>query len=283
MIQAPTVVYTPASQIRTPASLLASIWRDVRASRELSWRLFVRDVSAQYRQSFLGVLWAFVPPVVTSLIFVLLHSRNVVNFGQIDVPYPVYVMVGTILWQVFVESLNAPLKALTAAKPMLAKINFPREALVIASFYTVLYGLLIKLIVIVGILLAFRVPLSWMLPVALLPIVMLILLGFCAGLLLTPVGMLFTDVTTALPVVTQLLFFGTPVVYALPKSFPFSLIGVLNPVSPPLIAARDLMTKGVLTNSDTFLLLSGLTVVGLLGGLVIYRMALPIVIERISA
>jgi lipopolysaccharide transport system permease protein len=142
---------------------------------------------------------------------------------------------------------------------------------------------LIKLVVLLGLLLAFRVPLTWMLPLSLVPMVMLVLLGICLGLFVTPFGMLYTDVATALPVVTQLFFFVTPVVYAVPNSFPFSLIGVLNPVSPLLMAARDLMTKGVLPNPDVFVLLSVLTLLGSFVGLVIYRMSLPIIIERISA
>lgn len=278
-----TVVYTAESQIRTPLALLAAIWRDIIASRELSWRLFVRDLSAQYRQSLLGIVWAFIPPIVTSLIFVVLQSRSVVNFGNVDVPYPLYVMVGTIVWQVFVESFNAPLKALTAAKPMLAKINFPREALLVAAFYQMLYGVLTKMVVIVGVLLVFHVPLGWSLPAALAPMLVLVLVGMCAGLLLTPVGMLYSDVATGLPVFTQLLFFVTPVVYAPPDSFPFSLIKVVNPVSPLLMTARDLLIKGTLTSLGPTALVTGVTLVGLVVGLTIYRMAIPILIERTSA
>jgi len=279
----PTVVYTPESQMRTPGLLVRSIWHDVRRSRELSWRLFVRDVSAQYRQSLLGVVWAFVPPIVTSLIFVALRSSNLVNLGETDVPYPVYVMVGTILWQVFVESINAPLKAVTAAKPMLAKINFPREALVISALYTVLYGLAIKGVVILGVLLVFNVPLTWAAPLALGPMLAIVAVGMCLGLLLTPVGMLYADVASGLPVATQLLFFITPVVYVPPQSAVFRQIGALNPVSPPLSAARDLLTTGTMVNAEWLAVVSGASLLGLFVALVIYRAALPIFIERTSA
>ena len=68
----PVVVYTPESQLRRPGVLLRSMWRDLKASRELAWRLFVRDTSARYRQSLLGVLWAFVPPIVTGVVFIVL-------------------------------------------------------------------------------------------------------------------------------------------------------------------------------------------------------------------
>lgn len=57
------VVYTPESQLRRPRDLVQSMWQDLLASRELAWRLMVRDISAQYRQSFLGIFWAFLPPI----------------------------------------------------------------------------------------------------------------------------------------------------------------------------------------------------------------------------
>ena len=114
-------------------------------------------------------------------------------------------------------------------------------------------------------------------------ILMLMLLGICLGLLLTPVGMLYTDIATSLPVITSLWFFITPVVYSPPETFPFSLIAILNPVSPLLIAARDLLTKGNITNVVPFIVVSVLTLVVLFVAWVIYRVALPIIIERMSA
>jgi lipopolysaccharide transport system permease protein len=269
--------------MRAPGALLVSLWQEVRAARELSWRLFVRDLAAQYRQSLLGVVWAFVPPIVTSVIFILLRSRGVVDLGPTNVPYPVYVMVGTVLWQVFVESINAPLKSVTAAKPMLAKINFPRVALIISAFYTVLYGLLIKLVVILGILIVFGIPVTWAIATAVIPMLMLVMVGMAIGLLITPFGLLYADVTSGLPVATQLLFFVTPVVYAPPETFPFSLVRVLNPVSPFLMAARDLLTTGQMTASGAFWVVSALTLFGSLVALAFYRMAIPILIERTSA
>jgi len=276
-------IYTPDSQMRSPGLLLRAMFRDVKASRELSWRLFVRDVSAQYRQSIFGVLWAFVPPIVTSIIFIVLQSRRVVDFGETNIPYPVYVLVGNILWQLFTESLNAPLKSVTAARTLLVKINFPREALIISAVYLVLFNLGIKLIVIAVIFVIFGVQLTWGLLLAPIAILMLLLLGICLGLLLTPIGMLYTDVATSLPIIISLAFFVTPVVYTPPQTFPFSLIAILNPVSPLLIAARDLLTRGVVENIIPFVVVSVLTIIFTFVAWVIYRVALPVIIERMSA
>lgn len=279
----PSAVYTPESQMRTPGRLIRSMWKDLKGSRELAWRLFVRDLSARYRQSLLGVFWSFVPPVITGLVFIILHSKRIVNFGSTDIPYPVFAMVGTLLWQLFTESLNAPLSTVKAAAPILAKINFPREALIVSAFYQMLFSLSIKVVVIIGVLLVFGMKVTpWIIP-SLLIMIALILLGMGIGLLLTPVGMLYSDIASILAVGIQFWFFITPVVYPAPTTFPYSLIAFLNPVSPLLTGARDVMTKGAITHTASFLAVTWLTVVLVVGAWVVYRVTLPIIVERMSS
>lgn len=276
------VTYTPDSQIRTPWLLLRAMFKDLMASNDLAQRLFRRDIMAQYRQSLLGILWAFLPSIATSLVFIVLQSRNVVNLGETEIPYPVYVLIGTLLWQLFVEGLNAPLKSLNVSKPMLGKINFPREALITSAFYTTLFSALIKAIILVGVLLFFRVPITWVIIFAPLAVLMLILLGICVGLLISPLGMLYTDVTASLPVITQLWFFLTPVVYPPPSPSEFWLI-MLNPVTPLLLLARDLITTGATTYLAPSVIVSGLTILFIFVGWILYRIAMPIIIERVGS
>ncbi len=282
-IDTPMIVYTPDSQIRSPGKFVRAMGLDLLRSRELAWRLFIRDVSAQYRQSMFGILWAFVPPIITSLIFIVLQSRNVVNFDNTDIPYPVFVLVGTILWQLFTDSLNAPLKSLTMAKPMLVKINFPREALILSAIYSVILNLAIKGIVLAVIFILFRLELTWGVLFSVIPIFVLILLGISVGLILTPIGLLYTDIASSLPIIIQLFFFVTPVVYPPLETYPFSLLAVVNPVSPLLIAGRDLITKGYITNFTPFAIITAITLLLALVSWVMYRVSIPIIIERISA
>ena len=279
----PTVVYSPESKIRSPRQLIRQMFQDLGRSRELAWRLFVRDLSAQYRQSFLGIFWAFIPPIVTSLVFILLQSRRIFNFDKTDIPYPVYVLVGTILWQLFAESLSAPLKTVTNAKAILSKINIPYESLILSSFFSLLFSLLMKLVVLLAIFLIFKIKLSWMTLLSPLVFILLILLGLCIGLFLTPWGMLYTDISSSLPIVTQLWFFITPVIYPVPTTYPLSLIAVLNPVTPLLVGARDLAIRGLLVNPAPFLIISSLIPIALFITWVIFRLSIPIIIERISS
>jgi lipopolysaccharide transport system permease protein len=269
--------------MKTPKTLIKLMWKDFKESRELAWRLFIRDIASQYRQSLLGIAWAFLPPLAMALVFILLQSKKVVSFGATDIPYPVFTIVGTTLWQVFSESINAPLKSVTASKAMLTKINFPREALIVSAFYQTVFGFLIKSVIIVAVLILYPVNLGIGVLFAPIAILMLILLGLAIGLLLTPIGTLYRDISSGLTVIIQFWFFITPVVYPPPQSFPYSIVTFINPVSPLLIAARDLITKGILTNTIPFLVVSVLTIFSLVFAWLIFRVALPIIIERMSA
>src|ERR671922_2550468 len=83
-------VYTPESPLRQPARFVREMIDDLLASRELCWRLFVRDLSAQYRSSILGYLWVFVPPLVASLPFIYLNSAGVLRIAETPIPYAAY-------------------------------------------------------------------------------------------------------------------------------------------------------------------------------------------------
>ncbi|NTV48340.1 MAG: ABC transporter permease [Geobacteraceae bacterium] len=279
----PKTVYTPESQMHSPAKLAKAMWNDLKDSRELAWRLFVRDFSARYRQSFLGIFWAFLPALLSGLVFIFLQAKNVVNLGSVDIPYPVFVIIGTTLWQTFSESISGPLKAVHDGKSMLAKINFPREALVVAALYEVLFSVAIKYVVIVAVLLFFKMPLGLGLIYSIPAVLSLIFLGMALGLFLTPIGMLYSDIGSALTIFIQFWFLVTPVVYAPPHSFPYSLIATLNPVSPLLVGTRDLMTKGIILDTTLFMSVSACSVIGLFVAWVVYRVSMPIIIERISS
>ncbi|MCI5150008.1 MAG: ABC transporter permease, partial [Candidatus Electrothrix sp. MAN1_4] len=128
-------IYTPDSSLARPRKMLREMFADLNAGRELAWRLAVRDIQAQYRQAFLGILWAFILPLANTLAWIFLNSSGVVKVADTVLPYPVYVFSGTMLWAIFMDALNAPLQQTIAAKGMLSKLNFPREALIISGIY----------------------------------------------------------------------------------------------------------------------------------------------------
>lgn len=279
----PEVLYTPESMLRHPVQLSQLMWRDLLASRELAWRLMVRDISAQYRQSVLGIAWAFLPPIIMAAGFTLAGEANVIQVGQTDLPYPAYVMFSTALWQTFVESLNGPVQAVITAKPMLARVNFPREAIILAKVGEVVFNFAIKLILIVALFIWFRIPVSWTVILTPVALIHLIMLGTFIGTLLSPLGVLYQDVSKALSMITGFWLFMTPVIYPVPTEGTFGLLVKLNPVTPLLVTTRELATTGVISHASGFWIVSVFTFMGLLLTWVAFRLAMPYVIERVSA
>ncbi|BAZ68340.1 MAG: ABC transporter permease [Pelatocladus maniniholoensis HA4357-MV3] len=277
------VVYTPKSQLEHPVELFKAMGRDLLACRELARQLMVRDISAQYRQSFLGIFWAFVPPIITALGFTFASNAKIVNVGVTDLPYPAYVMFSMALWQTFTEALNAPIQAVTGAKQMLARINFPREALILAKLGEIFFNFAIKLILIVGLFIWFQMPVSWTVILAPVALIHLVILGTFIGLLLAPLGVLYNDITKGLTLIIGLWLFLTPVVYPVPRGGGLAAIVQLNPVTPLLVTTRELATTGVVSNPYGFWLASLIAIVGLLLAWLIYRLAMPFVVERISS
>ena len=277
------VVYTPASSLRNPGRLFGEMWRDLLGSRELAWRLMRRDITAQYRQSFFGILWAFLPPIVTAVGFTLAGRAQVLNVGPTDIPYPAYIVFSMALWQTFVEALNGPLQGVTNAKQMLSRINFPREAVVLAKLGEVFFNFGIKLLLIAAVFLWYEVAVSWTALLAPLALVSLVMLGTLFGLLLTPLGVLYQDVSKGLLLAAGLWFFLTPVVYPVPRAGTFGAVVRLNPVTPLLVTARELATTGAVSGLQGFIVVSAVVAVGMLVAWVLFRLAMPLVIERMGA
>lgn len=276
-------IYSPDSELLSFGKLLRNMWNDLLASRELAWRLLVRNISAQYRQSFLGYLWAFLPPLFTTLVWVFLNSQNILEMGDTGMPYPLFVLTGTILWQTFADALDSPLKIVNESKAMLAKINFPREALILTSIGQVLFNFAVRLILLIGVLAWYEV----MPPITILlvpfGIIAMILLGIMIGVMLTPFGILYNDVGRAIAIGTQAWFFLTPVIYPMPQaSWAQGVVG-LNPVTPLLMTTREWMTTGQATQLPSFLWVVGASLVLMFCGWVLYRIAMPHLIARMSA
>ncbi len=276
-------LYTSESYLRHPTQFIINMFMDLLACRELAWQLAVRDIRAQYRQTALGLLWAFILPLTHTITWIFLSGSGIVKVADTALPYPVYVFTGTMLWGIFMDAVNAPLQQTIAAKSMLAKINFPREAIVVSGIYQTLFNGAIKIVLLMGTLLYLGIYPEWSLTLFPLSILALILAGTAMGLLLTPVGVLYTDIGKSLPLLMQFLMFLTPVVFPMPTSGWAATLFKINPMTPLILTARDWLTGFSPEYLGHFFLVNILLIALLLVVWVVYRAAMPILIERMSA
>ena len=77
----PVAVYAARSELVHPWQLIQDLLHDIARGQELGWRLFLRNLQSQYRQTLLGYFWAIMPPLVTTLVWVGLRSMDVVSFA----------------------------------------------------------------------------------------------------------------------------------------------------------------------------------------------------------
>ena len=278
-----TTVYTPDSSLANPLVMVKTMLADLWAGRELAWRLSVRDISAQYRQSFLGIIWALILPLSNTLVWLFLNGTGIVAVQETSIPYPVYVFAGTMLWAIFMDSINAPMGQTNSARGMLAKLNFPREALLLAGIYKTLFNASIKIALMLCVLPFFKVNPGWSIFLFPLGVFSLILVGTAIGLFITPVGMLYTDVGRAMPLFMQFIMYITPVVFPVPKGGLVSTLFSLNPLTSLILTSRDWLTGGSPEFLFSFMVVNAVAVVLLLVSWIGYRLSLPILIERMSA
>jgi lipopolysaccharide transport system permease protein len=279
----PVTVYSPESRLRNPIILMSELFQEYSRGLVLGWSLFVRNIKAMYRQTFLGYLWVLIPPVLTTLIWVFLSRSKVLNVGETSVPYPVYVLVGNLLWQAFVFGLQMPIKTVSKEKMLLTKICFPHQSLVIAGVLEACFNAFIPILILMPVLLFFKIPVSIMMLYGLFSVFLLVILGYAIGLFLTPIGLLYQDVGNGIPIITRFWFFLTPVVYPTPSSGVAAIVAKVNPVTPFLDFSRDLLTSQPVSLSLSFwVVLAGMLVL-MFVSLVLYKIAMPIVIERMSS
>ncbi|MFT3885244.1 MAG: ABC transporter permease [Flavobacteriales bacterium] len=210
-------VYSHEAAIRQPGRMLKDMWSDLRASNGLAWQLAMRDIRAQYRQSYLGYLWAFIMPLANTVVWIVLNSTGVVRVADTSIPYPAYVFTGTMIWQLLTEAVQSPLQQVSMSRNFLTKLNFPRESLVLSGVFKQLFGLAIKLAILVPVVMLLGVVPDLhllLVPFALLAVV---LTGISVGLVISPIGLLYTDVARGIPLVAQFAMYTTPVIFAMPS------------------------------------------------------------------
>jgi lipopolysaccharide transport system permease protein len=252
-------------------------------SRELIWRLFLRNFKAKYRQTVLGYLWALIMPLLAVGTFVFLNRTGVLNIDKVDIPYPAYALLGLTIWHIFAGGLVASSNSIVAGGSMVVKINFPKEALVLSSISESIFETLIRLLLTVFVFTVYKVVPAWtaiLLPFMLIPLLLFTLgLGFMLSLL----NAVFRDVANIVSISTTFLLLLTPVLYPEPKATFFKVFTFFNPLSALITGPRDLVVNGYLTQPVSYALYSGLSLVLFIISWRLFHLAEIRIAERIGA
>lgn len=110
-----------------------------------------------------------------------------------------------------------------------------------------------------------------------------IMMGITISVILTPFAILYGDIQQGLPIILQPLFYLTPIVYPIPASGLGRILATWNPVSPVIQFARELLTTGKIVFLGPTVVVFCISFFLLLLGWILYRVAMPHLVERIAA
>jgi lipopolysaccharide transport system permease protein len=206
--------------------------RELWLYKELFYFFAWRDIKVRYKQSALGVGWAILQPLLAAAIFTLFFNHVAkISSGAANIPYPVFAYLGLLYWNSFSSALNTVSNSLISNQGVLTKIYFPRlipplaaTALSIVDF--LFAGIVFFVLLIIFTVLPGSAGLLLMIPCLIL--IMIAALG--VGLFFAALNVKYRDVRSALPYLTQIWFFVTPVIYPItliPQRY--QIFAYLNP------------------------------------------------------
>lgn len=212
--------------------------------RELLWILTQREIKVRYKQTALGILWAIVQPLSLMLIFTLVFSYFT-TINSEGLPYPVFSYTSLLPWIFFQTAIQFGSMSVVNNSGLITKVWFPREILPFSSVFAAFVDFLIASTLLLGLMFWYQIVPSatslWLL--ILIPLQLAMTVGI--ALLTAALVVLFRDLKFVIPLLLQLLFYATPIIYSIniiPDRF-FRLV-LANPLTGLIDSYRRVLLLG---------------------------------------
>ena len=210
--------------------------------RELFYFYTWRDIKVRYKQTFFGIAWAVLQPILMMVLFTFVFSKKL-GVPSDSIPYPVFVFSGLLLWNIFSTGLTAAGNSMINNAHIMKKIYFPRLIIPISSVMVTLFDFLMAFSIYVILLFYYQISVDILYFVFALIFALFItsLATFGIGSFLAALNIKYRDFKYVIPYTVQVLLFATPVIYPsslISNSF-VKLIVYLNPVSGAISLLRS--------------------------------------------
>lgn len=241
-----------------------NVFKNLYQYRELLKTSVRKDIRGKYKNSFLGVIWSFLNPLlqiaVYAIIFPIILKNNEPN-------YVIFLCTGLIPWAFFATALNRSSSIVVDNGNIIKKVFFPREILPISLVTSEAVNFIISTIIIIGFVLFGGLGLTKYLvfyPIILLAQYITVL---AISFILSSITVFLRDIQHFVGIFLQLMFYATPIVYnskSIPKDFEWVL--KYNPMSYIINAYRDIFYYQTRPDIKSVVILSGImlgvTVIG---------------------
>lgn len=194
-----------------PGRLERNYWGDLWRYRDLLLILAWRDVAVRYKQTAVGVIWALIRPLLTTVVFTLVFGRLAALPSDGQAPYALMVFTGMLPWFLMSGTVTEASDSLVSNANLIGKVYFPRLIVPIAAAVVAVVDFLVNLAMLALLLAWFGVLPSW--HIAFLPIVAAaaVATGLGPAILLTALNVRYRDFRYVIPFVMQFGLYVSPV------------------------------------------------------------------------
>jgi lipopolysaccharide transport system permease protein len=185
---------------------LGEVW----SHRELVYFFAWRDILVRYKQTVIGVLWAFVRPLITTTILVIIFGK-VAKLPTGSLPYPVVALAGVVMWQLFSTAFGDASGSVVGNGQLVSRVYFPRLILPISSIFTAIVDTLVTLLMLAAMLIWYRIPLRATIVWAPFFLLLCVAVALAAGIWFSALFVRYRDVRHLLPFIIQFGLYLSPV------------------------------------------------------------------------
>jgi ABC-2 type transport system permease protein len=201
----------PGAREMTGPSAYGGGWRRF---LHLTWIIGLTEYRLTYFGSMLGYLWSLMRPLMLFGVLYVVFSQ-ILKFGEEIKHYPVLLLFNIVLFNFFSDATNKAVTAVVDSESIVRKMHFPRMVIPLSTVLTGAINLVLSLVAVFVFLLAYGVAPMWtwlLLPVILLP---LLAITAAVAMIVSSLYVRFRDVSPIWFVLSTILFYGSPVLYAI--------------------------------------------------------------------
>lgn len=221
---------------------VASVWN--RRNKILLRELVVTDFKLRYQGSVLGYLWSILKPIFLFIILYIVFDKFL-RLGRDIEHFPVYLLVGIVLWNFFTEATVQGLQSIVSRGDLIRKINFPKFIIVVSGTISAFINLIINTIVILVFCVINSVSISAEALLIIPLIAELYVFSLAVAFFLATLNVKYRDIGYLWEIFLQAAFYATPVIYPLQmvvKQMPWAASWLmLNPVAQVVQDVRKVL------------------------------------------
>ena len=233
--------------------------------------LVSKDFKLKYRRSFLGVLWSVLNHLLMMCVLVLVFS-NVLKFGDDIANFPLYLILGTVLFSLMSDSTGDAMRSILDSAPLIKKIRISKILFPLEKVLFQLVNFAISLVAVVLVMLFYQiVPTPALL---LMPLLLVFMVLFCSGLgmLLSALAVYFRDVCHLWGVILTAWTYATPLFYPIGILPDFMQTAELfNPMYHYVTYFRNIAMNGIAPTVEENLICFGIAAITFLVGLLVFK------------